>query len=513
MEKTSTLIIGFIFVTACLVGQAIKTVDLEHLDNYYKEMVEEWDIPGAAIGIVKDGELIFKGFYGSLEEGKPGVPDENTLFAIASNSKAFTSAIIGMLVQEGKLDWNDRVKKYIPYFELYDPWVSKVVNIRDLLCHRVGLGTFSGDIMWLKSDLTSEEMIRRIKYLPQRYDFRAGWGYSNLMYITAGEIIKEVTGKSWSTVVKERIFDPLGMNRTITSPYDLDSKGNYATPHARENEINIPIEWVDWEEIGALGGVISTVEDLSKWMIFNLNNGIHGDDTLLTKETRNLVWTPHNNFVVDHTDKTGTNNHFSSYGLGWSISDYHGHFSVGHGGAYDGMISRITLIPDEKLGVVVLTNGMKSPARAAANYALDLFLEREPKDWSEELLEQVNNREKEDTRIPERVAKRMQNTNPSIPKEEIQGTYFSEIYGKIFVKHLDDQLRLEFEHSPNLSATLSHWHYDVWKIDWDHKHAWFSFGTLRFELDNNLNVSGLYFDVPNDDFFFEELKPYKINIL
>ena len=510
MKRLSLLFATIVTITAGLSGQEVSKADLKHLDEYYARMVEDWDIPSAAIGIVKDGELVFAEAYGSLEAGKPGGPDENTLYAIASNSKAFTSAIIGMLVQEGKLDWNDKVNKYLPYFELYDPWVSNEVTIRDLLCHRVGLGTFSGDIIWLKSELSSEEIIRRIRYLPRAFDFRAGWGYSNLMYITAGQIIKEVTGKSWSTNVKERIFDPLEMNRTITSPNSLGSKGNYATPHKRENEINIPLEWVDWEEIGALGGVISSVEDLSKWMIFNLNHGIIGKDTLLTKETRNMVWTPHNNFIVDHTAKDSERRHFSSYGLGWSISEYDGHFSVGHGGAYDGMISSIILIPDEKLGVVVLTNGMKSPARAASNYALDLFLEREPKDWSVELLDKANQSGKEDTRISERIEKRTPGTHPSIPKEEMQGTYYSDIYGKIFISQTRDRMRLEFEHSPDLSASLSHWHYDVWKIEWDRTHAWFNFGTLKFEVDNNLNVSGLEFDVPNDDFFFEELKPYRV---
>lgn len=512
MKKSSILIIGFIFVTSCLFGQAETKVDLKQLDRYYEEMVEDWDIPSVAIGIVKDGELVFTGNYGTLEEGKEGGPDKHTLYAIASNTKAFTSALIGMLVQEGKLDWNDKVKKYLPYFELYDQWVSNEVTIRDLLSHRVGLGTFSGDIIWLKSDLTSEEIIRRIKYLPKAFDFRAGYGYSNLMYITAGEIIKEVTGKHWSTNVKERILDPLGMDRTITSPDSLDSKGNYATPHTRQNDINIPIEWVDWEEIGALGGIISSVEDLSKWMIFNLNNGIQGKDTLLTKETRNMVWTPHNNFVVDHTAIDGATKHFRSYGLGWNIMDYYNNFGVGHGGGYDGMITRITLIPDEDLGVVVLTNGMKSPVRAATNYALDMFLDRGTKDWSTELLEQANNSEKEDTRIPDRLEKRIPNTNPSISQEEMQGTYLSDIYGKIFISKMNDQLRMEFEHSPKLSATLSHWHYDVWKIEWDQTHAWFSFGTVKINKDNNLNVSGLEFDVPNDDFFFEELKPYKIEV-
>lgn len=511
MNKFFQFLILFLLIAFNSNSQTKTNIDLVHLDDYYTKMVKDWDLPSATIGIVKDGELVFSGNYGVLEKGKKEKPNENTLYAIASNSKAFTSAIIGMLVQEGKLDWNDKVKKYLPYFELYDPWVSNEITIRDILSHRVGLGTFSGDVIWFKSNLSSEEIIRRAKYIPKAYNFRSGYGYSNLMYITAGELIKKVTGKSWSQNVKERILSPLQMDRTITTPKDLASKGNYATPHGRENDENIPIEWEDWEEIGATGGLISSVNDIAKWMIFNLNNGIHGKDTLLTKKTRNMVWTPHNNFSVDHTTRNDFKRHFSSYGLGWGLSDYHGKLRVGHTGGFDGMITAITLIPDEKLGVVVLTNGMKSPIMAATYTALDLFLGVKSKDWSAELLKRRNRYEKKDLRISERKQKRILNTSPSVPIDKYVGIYKSDIYGNIKISYENDELKMNFEYSPDLSATLNHWHNDVWEIKWDQKHAWFSFGTVKFNTDNNMEITGIDFDVPNDDIFFEELKPYRIN--
>ena len=510
MNKLHSLLASIILVSFCMFGQTKKQVDLVQLDKYYAKMVKDWEVPSATIGIVKDGKLIFTGNYGVLEVGKKDKPDENTLYAIASNSKAFTTAIIGMLVQEGKLNWEDKVKKYLPYFELYDPWVSNEITIRDILSHRVGLGTFSGDVIWFKSDLTSEEIIRRAKYIPKAYNFRSGYGYSNLMYITAGELIKTVTGKSWSENVKERILEPLEMGRTITTPKDLAKKSNYATPHGREEHINIPIAWEDWEEIGATGGLISSVKDISKWMIFNLNNGIHGKDSLLSKETRNMVWTPHNNFMVDHTTGNDFERHFSAYGLGWGLSDYHGKLRVGHTGGYDGMITAITLIPDENLGVVVLTNGMKSPIMAATYTALDKFLNVESKDWSADLLKRRNNYENKDSRISDRKEKRIPNTKPSVGLDKCEGVYKSDIYGNISISEDNEQLRMEFEHSPALSATLNHWHNDVWEIKWDQKHAWFNFGTVKFNTDNNMEITGIDFDVPNDDIFFEELKPYKL---
>ena len=513
MNKAFYLFILFLFVYTGAHSQSDTKVDLKELDNYYAKMVEDWDIPGVSIGIVKNGELIFTGNYGVMEVGKTEKPNEHTLYAIASNSKAFTSAIIGMLVQEGKLNWNDKVKKYLPYFEVYDTWVSNNVTIRDILSHRVGLGTFSGDNIWYKSVLPAEDIIKRIEYVPQAYDFRAGYGYSNLMYITAGEIIETITGKSWGDNVKERILDPLGMNRTISSITNLGSMGNYATPHVRKDENNYAIPWAKWDNVAATGGLISSVSDISKWMIFNLDNGIHGKDTLLSKETRNIVWTPHNNYYVDHTSNNDFNSHFNSYGLGWFLSDYQGRMKVSHGGGYDGMITSVTLIPDEKLGVVVLTNGPKSPTSAATYYALDKFLGVDNnKDWSSDLLVERNARMKKDTRIVDRINNRILNTKPIVQPEDFLGDYNSKIYGKISILNKNNELKLEFSHSPLLSATLTHWNYDVWQINWDHPQAWFSFGTIKINTDNNLKVTGFDFDVPNDDFFFEELKPYKKTI-
>ena len=504
------LVISFL-VSLQLWGQQAG-FDSKKLNKYYAKMAADWDIPGMSIGIVKKGELVFTGNYGVLEEGQSSAPNANTLYAIASNSKAFTSALIGMLVQEGYIDWDDKVKEYVPEFELYDQWVSNEVTVRDLLCHRVGLGTFSGDVIWYKSNLTSEEIVARMAALPPAYDFRAGYGYSNLMYVTAGVLIQNVTGKSWAENVQEKILEPLDMKRTIASVTNLDAMGNYATPHRRTDQQNEPIAWESWDAVAATGGLISCVNDIAKWMIFNLNHGIWNGDTLLTKATRNMVWRPHNNLYVDHTVENEFDRHFRAYGLGWGLSDYRGNLRVGHTGGYDGMITAVTLIPDEDLGIVVLTNGMKSPIMAATYYGLDLSLGMEPKDWSAELLAARNQREaRTDTRVKTRQESRIPDTKPTLGIEKCLGTYHSEIYGNIAISDKDGQMRITFEHSPDLAATLRHWHYDVWEIVWDNPHAWFDFGTVKFTSDNNLNVQGLAFDVPNDDIFFEELMPKKIN--
>ncbi len=485
--------------------------DFNKVDRYFEKMVKDWDVPSASIGIVKDGELVFTGNYGTKEVGKSNKPDENTLYAIASNSKAFTSAIIGMLVQEGKLDWNDRVKDYLPYFSLFDdPWISSQITIRDILSHRVGLGTFSGDVIWYKNEGTAEDFIRRAGKLPQAYDFRAGYGYSNLMYITAGEIIQKVSGKSWVDNVKERILEPLRMDRTLTSAKGLTNTTNVATPHGREDGKNFPIAFEDWETIAATGGLISSVNDISKWMIFNMDHGILGQDTLLTKETRNMVWSMHNVYPVDHTQPNDLGRHFNGYGLGWTLGDYHGKMMVGHTGGYDGMITAVSMIPKEKLGVVVLTNGHQSPIMAATYYALDQLLKTGNKDWSDDMLARRKKADKNDNRITEIQEAQVKNTKGTVERDAYAGKYQSDIYGGIEVKIENNKLRLYFEDAPRLSATLEHWHYDTYEIKWDEKHAWFDFGTLQFMINNKQEVTGMDFNVPNDDIFFEELKPKKI---
>lgn len=501
----------FILFLSVIFSANSQNVDLQKLDAYFEKAASDWGVPGISVGIVKDGEIVFSKGYGVLEVGKPDKPNGNTLYAIASNSKAFTSSMIAMLVQEGKLNWDEKVQKYLPWFEMYDPYVSREMTIKDLLCHNSGLGTFSGDVIWYKSGLTSQEIIRRIKYLPNKFNFRDGYGYSNLMYITAGEVIKTVTGKTWGQNLQERILSPLKMDRTIYSLSKLDEKGNFATPHAFEEEKNIPIQYEDWEEVGALGGIISSVNDIGKWMIFNMNHGINGADTLLTSSSINMLWKMHNSFMVNQTKLNDSKTHFRGYGLGWSLADFHGRLRVSHTGGYDGMISAVTMIPDEKLGVVVLSNGMNPPASAIINYVLNAFLGLEEKDWSAEMLEQSKKRQSGDKRISDRIEKQIKGTNTSLPFEKYVGYYNSLIYGKIEVKLENGKLRLYFEHTPDLSATLEHWHYDVWKINWDKTHAWFSFGTVKFNMTNNLEITGMDFDVPNDDIFFEELKPFRMN--
>lgn len=493
------------------IAQAPKT-DIQALDQYFEQALDDWQIPGMAIGIVKDGEVVLAKGYGVLEAGKSDPVNEKSIFAIASNTKAFIAAALGILVDEGKISWNDPVQKHLPYFRLYDDYASQQATIKDLLCHRLGLGTFSGDVIWYKSNYTAEETVKRAAEVPQAYGFRAGYGYSNLMFIAAGEVIKAVSGQSWDEFLKERIFDPIGMDRTTTTVRVLPKMGNIAQPHKPVDKMNFPIPYVNWDNMGAAGGILSSVEDIAKWMQLQIDGGKHGDVQLFSEAAQLEFWTPHNNHKVSKGSKMMyPSRNFNGYGLGWGLSDYGGHKVAAHGGGYDGMYSRLTVVPEAKLGIVVLTNSMKGISTYLTYRALDHFLGLPEKDWSTiGVQNQERSLERRANTVQKRYDKRLKDTQPSVALEGFTGMYRCKMYGDLEVKLENEQLLLLFTNAPSLNAKLSHWHLNTYQIEWDEVHAWFDFGTVQFVLDNNGKVQELQFDVPNGDIFFEEIQAQKV---
>ncbi len=496
-----------LLVLPLLFTDAFSQTKLKKIESYLEKARSDWGVPGMAVAIVKDGKVVLNKGFGVKEAGQQEPVDENTLFAIASNTKAFISSALGNLVADGSIDWDDKVVDYLPYFELYDAYVTREITIRDLLCHRAGLGTYSGDVIWYKSELTAEEVIRRSKYVPQAFSFRSGYGYSNLMFIVAGEVIKAVTGMEWDDYLGDSFFDPLNMTRTITTSDDLNRLGNFATPHKPDGNKNLPIDWVFWEDMGsgAAAGIITSSSDMAKWINMNLQNGIVNGDTILDPKQQNILWTPHNNFVMTASSKEWIpGRHFNGYGLGWGTYDYHGRQVITHGGGYDGMYSRVVLVPDENLGFVMLTNSMIGISNPLMLYLINAYIGGDEQDWSLKYLNR-NRGGGIEAMVELREAKRKENTKPSKELEEYTGNYHDPMYGTISTTLADGKLRLNFENAPALSATLEHWHYDTWEIKWDKTHAWFDFGTLRFDMDNNLEILGIEFDVPNYDIFFDEI--------
>jgi CubicO group peptidase (beta-lactamase class C family) len=481
-------------------------VTVSSLDAYFERARSDWSVPGLAVAIVKDDRLVLAKGYGVREIGKPAPVDDQTLFAVASNTKAFTAAAIARLVDAGKLAWNDRVVDHLPYFRLYDEYVTADMRIRDLLSHRSGLGTFSGDVVWYGTPYTREEVVRRARFLKQAGPFRAFYGYSNVMFVAAGEIVSRVSGKTWDDYIKASFFEPLGMRRTVTSVKAIAGDANVATPHAAFEEPLQPFPWVNWDNVGPAASIISTAADMAQWARLQLNRGTLEGRTLFSDTASREMWTPQISFTIDRAAESRIPvTHFRGYGLGWSLSDYRGRLVAAHGGAADGMFSRVALVPEERLAVVVLTNSDTQLPDALSNRVIDAYTGAEPRDWSRELLERARQTRRERAAAREKTAReRVANTGPSHPLSAYAGTYASDLYGDARVEIENDKLVLRLLPNPALTADHTYWHCDTFALEWRRRFPWFGNGRVQFVLDGNARVTELKLDVPNDDFWFWE---------
>ncbi|MEY3398965.1 MAG: hypothetical protein RL220_1559, partial [Bacteroidota bacterium] len=411
---------------------------IEKVDRMLGQSIVQFNVPGMAVSIVKDGEVILSRGYGVRDINTQVPVDENTSFAIASNTKAFTSAALAVLIDEGKLKWDDKVRKYLPYFSLYSPYVSEEMTVRDLLCHRSGLGTFSGDLIWYGTTHSREEIIRRAAMLEPKHGFRESFGYQNIMFIVAGEVVEAASGMTWDDFLRTKFFAPLGMKNSNTSTRDLPANGNVAMPHNERMQKNQKIEYVNWDNVGPAGSINSSVRDLSQWIKLQLGKGTL-DSVKYWNEARTYeMWENHTPIPVSGWQRKNIpTRHFSGYGLGWELMEYQGYKVVSHGGGYDGMISKTVLVPELNLGFVILTNNINSLPSCLAYELLDEFIGvpvAEQKDWlalfydfRKADLDEEANREK----VLEEA--KVKNTKPSADLAAYAGTYRSDMYGDIEV--------------------------------------------------------------------------------
>jgi CubicO group peptidase (beta-lactamase class C family) len=486
---------------------------IKKIDAYIEQSRQLWNIPGVAVAIVQNGEIVLSKGYGVKSVDSMEPVDENTLFAIASNSKAFTTAAIAMLVDEGKMSWDDKVRDYLPYFEISDPYVSAEMTVRDLLCHRSGLATFSGDLIWYGSNYSREDIIRRAKYLEPVSGFRSEYGYQNIMFLAAGEIVAAVSGQSWDDFVKEHFFDPLNMSTAVTSIREFTPQTNLALPHNETNGKNHTIEWVNWDNIAPAGGICASVNELTNWMNLQLGYGTLDSTTFWSERQAHEMWAPQiNKGIGSWSRQNFPSKTFSAYGLGWDLYNYHGRKIVNHGGGYDGMISKTVLIPEENIGFVILTNNNNWLSSALSNYMLDMLLTgATTKDWAAYYLELKQGQDAEDAAAKKKAEEeRLKDTKPTLPLEAYAGTYGGPMYGNCIVRVIGDQLAFQFEPTPLFRGTFRHWQYDVFQLNWGTKMMLPS-GTAQFIIGVDGTVEEMRIDVPNPDFDFTELKFMKFD--
>lgn len=438
---------------------------LQGLDAYIEKAMQEWEVPGLAIGIVKDDEVVLAKGYGVREIGKGTLVDENTVFAIGSSSKAFTAASLAMLVDEGKVNWDDPVTKHLVGFQLFDPYVTRELTVRDLLTHRSGLDR--GYALWYGSDYDREEILRRIRYLKPSWGFRSRFGYQNIMYLAAGQIIPAVTGVSWDDFVQRRIFTPLGMSSTNTSVTDLKGLSNVARPHAKIDDRVQAIPYRNIDNIGSAGSINSNVVDMAQWVRLQLSEGVYQSERLLSPGLVQEMHTPQT-ITPDEPPWSllSPGAHFRVYGMGWFLHDYHGRKLVHHGGDIDGMFALVTMIPEEELGLIVLTNMDNTMLPYVLMYRVfDAYLGVPERNWSSEMLEMMRGfQEQGKTAMKKTEEARVKGTTPSLPLTKYVGTYENELYGEGRITHKDGMLVLHF--NPAHTGDLEHWNYDTFRLTW-----------------------------------------------
>lgn len=440
---------------------------LRGFDAWVARALGDWAVPGLAVAVVKDDSLVHARGFGVRRVGDTAAVTEHTLFAVGSTTKAFTAAALAMLVDSGLIAWDDPVTKYLPGFQLHDPYVTRELRVRDLLTHRSGLAR--GDALWYATSYDREEVLRRVRYLEPSWSFRSRYGYQNIMFVAAGQIVPAVTGQGWDEFVKRRIFAPLGMVATNTSIALLDSIADVATPHTVVDGRVQPVAWRNIDNIGPAGSINSSVRDMAQWLRLQLGGGAYGGARLITPASVKEMHAAQTVIPVDTlSERLWPSTHFRAYGLGWSLADYRGRKLVAHNGAIDGMRAQVTLVPEEHLGVVVLSNGGETSrllTQAVAFRVVDAYLGDPVVDWSALLLA-VRHRQvaRDSTDRAKQDAERVVGTSPSVPQGQYAGTYRSELYGDATISIDNGALVLRF--GPHLTADLAHWHFDTFVARW-----------------------------------------------
>ncbi|AKC88117.1 beta-lactamase [Pseudoxanthomonas suwonensis] len=455
-------------------------LDPAELDAWVEQVRERFEVPGIAIAVVKDGQVLLERGWGVRELGRPAPVDERTLFAIASNTKAFTAASLSILADEGKLSLDDRVVDHLPWFRMSDPYVTREMRLRDLLTHRSGLGLGAGDLLfWPGSGYSTEEVVQRLKDVPLKTGLRERYAYDNILYAAATLVIEQASGQSYAQFLQQRFFDPLGMADTRFNADALRPGDNAATGHARADFTDLRTTFpLTWHNAAGAGGLYSSVHDMTRWMQAQLAGGSYTDaqgreQRLFSPQRHKAMWSLHSPMNIPEPsvpELAPARPDFLGYGEGWITSTFRGEKLVWHTGGWPGMVSRVTLVPGRDLGIVVLTNQEVGGAfNALTLQILDAFLQPAQRtDWiAAYAASAAKTRAKADAAWQERVAARDPRSKPSLPLSGYAGTYRDAWYGDVEVAQDGSRLRMRFKPSPLLAGTMQHWQHDTFLVKWD----------------------------------------------
>jgi CubicO group peptidase (beta-lactamase class C family) len=486
-------------------AQAFRQKDF---DAYVARGLQVLRTPGASIAVVKDGRVLFAKGYGVRTVGDTARVDAHTLFQIASNTKAFTTAALAILADEGRLSWDEPVTKFLPGFQLYDPYVTRELTVRDLVTHRSGLGLGAGDLLWFHSSYNRGEIAYRIRFARPASSFRSAYAYDNVLYIVAGEIFPAVAAQSWDDFVKNRIFTPLGMSESGTTTAFFTSSRNAATPHAVDDGKLQPVPLDSVDNISPAGGIASNVTDLARWLACRLDSGRYAGGRLFSERQAREMWSGQTILPIAEPSPplAALRANFAEYALGWRLRDYQGRKIVSHTGGLAGMSSQITLVPAERLGLVILTNS-ESDLMAALTYRLldDLLGAPRPRgDWVAAFAQAAQiARASADSTLQAARAGRDSASQPSLPLARYTGSYRDALYGDAGVALENGRLVLRFGRSPAFVGDLEHWQYDTFIARWRTKHLEDAYVTFALNPDGSIDRFQMAAVSPLADFSFD----------
>lgn len=468
----------------------------KELDAFIEKGMKDWELPGLSAVVVKDGKVVYLKGFGIRTLGQAGAVDPDTQFGIMSTTKAMTALSIAMLVDDGKIQWNDPVTKHLPWFQMPTPYLTAEVTVRDLLRHNAGLP--EADFLWTRGDLNTRQILERIRGLKPAYSLRSSWQYNNVMYGAAGEVVAVASGMSWEQFVSTRILKPLEMNRsyaTLTQALASNDK-NHSSPHFEINGTLRIIKDVPVDPVPAAGATWSTARDMGNWLQFLLAGGQHEGNRLVSEENFRELFSPQALVPADdfYPSTALTKPRWTAYGLGWFLQDYHGKFVAMHTGSMDGRTAIIGLLPDDGLGVYVFGNADHVEIRHAIMLKVfDLYTDAPARDWSADLLKVYGDaKTKQDNAIAKREKSRIANTKPSLPLKAYAGKYTHPVWGDIVISEQNGKLRATTGIGTENEGELQHWNYDSFKAVFGDGR--YGFSILQFALAPNGKVSSLVWE-------------------
>ena len=510
LHRKLPILVACVALSVALSAQAPPAAPPD-IDAWVARAMKTFDVPGIGLAVVKDSKVVVAKGYGVRKLSSPEPVDGRTLFGIASNTKVFTATALGLLVEEGKVQWDAPVVRYLPSFQMWDPYVTRELTVRDLLTHRSGLGLGAGDLLWWPpSTYNRAEIAHRLRFIRPATSFRSAYAYDNVLYLVAGQLIEAVSGQSWEDFVTARILKKVGMTGSNVMHSAAVGGGNVAATHAKVDGVLKTIAPFLSDNTNPAGGINSSAEDMAKWMRVLLAGGVLADGSRLFSEAtmRQItgIVTPLAPRLNPPAELAPLRSYFAGYALGLDVRDYRGMRMWSHGGGLPGYVSRVMMLPDVKLGVTVLTNQESGEALdSIAYHVVDYYLGAPATDWIE-AYRAVAARGEARTAAAEKGTAAARNTTsrPSLPLERYAATYEDAWYGDIAITLEQGRLVMRFSHTPSLVGDLEHWQYDTFVVRWrDRELRADAFVTFALNPDGTVDQAKMRAVSASTDFSFD----------